>query len=701
MTPEEYARLRALFDEALATPSGERRPLLDQKTTTGEPLPPELAAMLQALDSSFLGGSVPPDDGERPVQIGNYRVVRELGRGGMGVVYLALRNDDVFQKIVALKVIGAECGGTAAAVVQRFKQERQILAGLDHPNIARILDGGNTADGRPFYVMEYVAGSAIDDYCARAKPDLATRVRMIIDVCQAVAYLHGHAIAHRDIKPNNILVTPEGHVKLVDFGIAKVETVDGLVASASPLGQPTMIMTPGYASPEQISGDPAGKRGDIYSLGVVLYKLLTGHLPYADQEGRPNLAAQLSGKDPEPPSKDLTRDVKPATRGTEARRASYPDLDRVVLMALQRDPLRRYDTVETFADDLSRCLEGRPVTAHQQNWGYSLRKLVVRNKFAAALAALVLVSVCVALWMAIAVRIGRAQLEAKQAEVERFVALLNARVTRWPEAQQPVPIAERVADVRAANGLMASDMLNTLSVKVPDAARFKRLIAELRRFLDRADELSQNQPPLRKEIATVYRQIGDFEATAKRAEIADKRQAAVSYQRAVAVAASVRSTDRTWADQQVSELAGRLQQIGSQIIVTPPTTAPPEPAAQQAEADPPPAKADTTRIAARRPRPPEAAAVDVDSPQVVELLQRLKTTTTNADRARRNLEALRATLAERGQTVRADLDTSMVRIDSLIEEAANSLNSHDTPAAEDALLKAAYELRKLFQAVGG
>src|SRR3954466_2370289 len=200
MTPEEYARLRALFDEALATPSGEGRPLLDQKTTTGEPLPPELAAMLQALDSSFLGGSVPPDDGERPVQIGNYRVVRELGRGGMGVVYLALRNDDVFQKIVALKVIGGECGGTAAAVVQRFKQERQILAGLDHPNIARILDGGNTEDGRPFYGMGYIAGSPSDGYCTRVAAALPSRVRMITDVCGAVEYLHEHAIAPRDLK---------------------------------------------------------------------------------------------------------------------------------------------------------------------------------------------------------------------------------------------------------------------------------------------------------------------------------------------------------------------------------------------------------------------------------------------------------------------------------------------------------------------
>ena len=205
------------------------------------------------------------------------QIIRELGAAAW-CVYLALRNDDVFHKVVALKVIGG-IGVTDASFVQRFKQERQILAGLDHPNIARILDGGNTADGRPFYVMEYVAGSPIDEYCSRVSADVPARVRMITDVCEAVEYLHTHAIAHRDIKPNNILVTAEGRVKLVDFGVAKVETVEVLVASASSPGQPTMIMTPGYASPEQISGSPAGKSSDIYSLAVVLYQLLTGRLP--------------------------------------------------------------------------------------------------------------------------------------------------------------------------------------------------------------------------------------------------------------------------------------------------------------------------------------------------------------------------------------------------------------------------------------
>ncbi|PYR30003.1 MAG: hypothetical protein DMF90_28655 [Acidobacteria bacterium] len=597
-----------------------------------------------------------------------------------------------------MKVIGGALDPSNREAVQRFRQERQLLAGLDHPNIARILDGGNTVDGRPFYVMEYVAGLPIDHYCDRVEPDIPTRVGMIIEVCDAIAYLHGHAIAHRDIKPNNILVTPEGHVKLVDFGIAKVDTVDGMVASVSPLGQPTMIMTPGYASPEQLAGDATGKRGDIYSLAVVLYQLLTGHLPFADQNGRPNLEAQLSGGDPEPPSRDLTPRVKPTTRVTETRRTSYADLDRVVLMALRRNPIDRYETVQLFADDLRHCLDGRPVSARSQNWTYTFRKLVLRNKFATALAALVVITACVAAWMAVSVLIARAQLEAKQAEVERFVALLNAKVARWPEAQQPVPFAERIADVKAANQLIASDTLDTLALQVQDLARFKRIVAELRRFLDRADELSQGQPPLRKEIAMGYREIGDFESTTKRAGIADTRQAAVSYQRAAAVAASVRAADRSWADQQVSELSGRLRQIDSSVVLpAPEPAAPPPPVQPAAERTPPPAPA------ARAPSHVAASesAVAADSPELAELSLRLQTMTAKADRVRRNLEALRTSLAQNGQTVRADLLASMTRVDALIGEAAESLGANDQTAAEDALRRADYELRKLVQAVGG
>src|SRR5262249_42747902 len=425
------------------------------------------------------------------------------------------------------------------------------------------------------------------------------------------------------------------------------------------------------------------------------------HLPFADQNGHPNLEAQLSGGDPEPPSRDLTPRVKPTTRVTETRRTSYADLDRVVLMALRRNPIDRYETVQLFADDLRHCLDGRPVSARSQNWTYTFRKLVLRNKFASALAALVVITACVAAWMAVSVLVARAQLEAKQAEVERFVELLNAKVARWPEAQQPVPFAERIEDVKAANQLIASDTLDTLALQVQDLARFRRIVAELRRFLDRADELSQGQPPLRKEIAMGYREIGDFQSTTKRAGIAATRQAAVSYQRAAAVAASVRTADQSWADQQVSELSGRLRQIDSSVVLPAPepvAPAPPAPAQPSAERTPP-----RTAPSARAPSPVAASEspVPADSPELAELSLRLQTMTAKADRVRGNLEALRTSLAKSGQAVRADLLASMTRVDALIAEAAESVGANDQTAAEDALRRADYELRKLVQAVGG
>jgi len=309
------------------------------------------------------------------------------------------------------------------------------------------------------------------------------------------------------------------------------------------------------------------------------------------------------------------------------------------------------------------------------------------------------ITACVAAWMAVSVLVARAQLEAKQAEVERFVALLNARVARWPEPQQPVPFVERIADVKAANQLIASDKLDALALQVQDLARFKRIVAELRRFLDRADELSQGQPPLRKEIAMGYREIGDFESTTKRAGIADTRQAAVSYQRAAAVAASVRGADQFWADQQVSELSGRLRQIDSSLLVPAP-----EPAAPPPPAQPPADRAPrTTAPAAVRAQSPVVVpeAPAADSAELAELTLRLQTMTAKADRVRRNLEALRMSLARNGQTVRADLLASMTRVDALIAEAAESLGEKDQTAADDALRRADYELRKLVQAVGG
>jgi hypothetical protein len=702
MTPEEFVRVRELFDRAMSLPPVERSQFVELHAPHA--VRSELLAMVQAGDDSqFLATAFATGildkirpAGDMPSQIGHYKILRELGRGGMGVVYLALRNDDVFNKVVALKVIGDAALG--ADLVQRFRQERQILAGLDHPNIARILDGGNTSDGRPFYVMEYVAGSPIDDYCTRMNVDVPTRVRMMAQACDAIEYLHKNAIAHRDVKPHNILVTLDGRVKLVDFGIAKVETA-AVVGVSSSAGQPTMIMTPGYASPEQLMGDSSGKTGDIYSLAVVLYRLLTGRLPYADSDGRPNLKAQLSGKAPDPPSKEINKTPKPPTTIPDVRKVSYPDLDRVVLTALQRDPLQRYQTVQIFADDLRRCLDGRPITARHASVTYRFGKLVGRNRVAAALAVVAMLAVGIGGWIAISAQMERIELRAKEEELERFVALLNVKVTtKWQEPEQVVPASEKVADVQAANRIMASDTVRALSERAPDPPRVKQLIASLRSVLEKADELSRGQAPLRKEIAKVFRQIGDFESSAPLAQLTDKQQATRSYQRAAVIAAGIRSTDDAWATQELSELSGLLQGLGSTLEVNalgPPQDTAPEPASPEPSAAPP-------RVVVANPAPTsEPAPEPVDTAAREEIRQRLRTTTLDADRARKSYETLRDSLAARGQTIRSDVAASLTEAESLLEDAKSLLDANDLTTAEDYVRRAGFQLRKVFQAVGG
>ena len=712
MSGGDFARVRSLFDQAMDLPPGDRRAFLDREVPPGDPRRSELVAMVEAGDDStfladaFVNGVLDearPADDDLPSQIGHYKILRRLGKGGMGVVFLALRNDDVFHKVVALKVIGDVADSPEMNLVQRFKQERQILAGLDHPNIARILDGGNTDAGRPFYVMEYVPGSPIDEYCAQMHVNVPTRVRMMAQVCDAVEYLHANAIAHRDIKPQNILVTLDGRVKLVDFGIAKVETVRG-VLRATQRAEPTMIMTPGYASPEQIAGETSGKSGDVYSVAAVLYQLLTGHLPHADGDGRPNLAARLMGTPPEPPSKELTRSSRPNAGQPEAGKVSFPDLDRVVLTALQRDPRQRYGTVQLFGDDLRRCLDRRPISARPKTVTYTARKAIERNPVVSAIAAAAVVVALAGGWLGINAYLQRVELQAKQDQLSQFVAAFAGKVAGWSGGASSA--TEKVADMRAANELLASDTVRTLSERAPDPPRVKRLFIELRNVLDRADAASREEPTLRKEIALVYRRIGDVESRAPLPAIADKQQAARSYQRAAVIAADLRGADDGWASQQLTELSGLLGRLGAPLELA---TGTPAAVETTAAVEPPPAPEPTGSTRARVAPPasttaPEAgdsSLPEVDPAARAEVAQRLRSNVLDAERARRNFEALRNSLAGNGQTIRGNVEVFLSDAEGLIEDARDALEQNDLANAEDYLRRASYQLKRVFQAVGG
>jgi serine/threonine protein kinase/tetratricopeptide (TPR) repeat protein len=349
-----------------------------------------------------------PDASLNGQPIGAYRIVRELGHGGMGTVYLAVRDDEAYRKEVAVKLI--KRGMDTDSIVRAFRTERQILATLDHPNIARLLDGGTTGDGRPYFVMDYVEGLPLDLYCDSHSLQIVERLKLFRIVCSAVHCAHQHGVVHRDLKPGNILVTPSGVPKLLDFGIAKVLNPE-LSSTATASATTVRPLTPAYASPEQTRGETITPVSDVYSLGVLLYELLTGHRPYRLEGCNPQEVDRAICEDePRKPSTIISRIKEPHngdSRGAAITPASVAkargdrpeklrhrlagDLDNVVLMALRKEPGERYASADHLSEDLRRYLEGRPILARKPTLVYRTTKLVGRNRATAFTAAISLV----------------------------------------------------------------------------------------------------------------------------------------------------------------------------------------------------------------------------------------------------------------------------------------------------------------------
>ncbi|HEX9733867.1 MAG TPA: serine/threonine-protein kinase [Thermoanaerobaculia bacterium] len=329
----------------------------------------------------------PKTEGER--RIGPYKILQEIGHGGMGSVHLAARADEQYQRRVAIKVIKAGMGGTE--VVGRFRRERQILAGLDHPNIARLLDGGATEQGLPYLVMEYIEGRPLNDYCDTHRLPIEERLRIFQHVCSAVAHAHRNLIVHRDLKPTNILVTAEGVPRLLDFGIAKLLNPELTGEAPTATG---LAMTPEYASPEQVRGELVTTSSDVYSLGVLLYELLAGQRPF-DDEGTGDVTrfAASREREPEKPSSAVRRRMRAAKEGRDGRklqRRLAGDLDHIVLKALRTEPRQRYASVRELAEDVERHLTGHPVLARKGAWLYLLSRFGRRHRRVLAAAAVVL-----------------------------------------------------------------------------------------------------------------------------------------------------------------------------------------------------------------------------------------------------------------------------------------------------------------------
>jgi serine/threonine-protein kinase len=374
--------------------------------------------------------SAAADDGERLREgnvIGPYRLLHALGQGGMGAVWLAERTDGVLKRPVALKL--PHPGMHAVQLAQRFARERDILAALTHPHIARLYDAGVAEDGQPFLALEYVDGQPLGAYCDAGHRDVAQRIELFLQVLSAVQYAHAHLVVHRDIKPSNVLVTPEGEVRLLDFGIAKLIAEEAtaesdLTQAAGPL------LTPDYASPEQISGAPFTTATDIYSLGVMLYELLTGERPYRlKRASRGALEEAILEAEIARPSAVCKDPAKAALRGTtpsKLQKALHGDLDTIVVTALKKNPAERYASVTTFADDLRRYLANEPVSARPDSLGYRVAKFVHRNRLAVGLSAAAMLALLAGLAGTIT-QAGRATRQAAIAQKESVRADLEAR----------------------------------------------------------------------------------------------------------------------------------------------------------------------------------------------------------------------------------------------------------------------------------
>lgn len=430
--------------------------------------------------------------------VGAYRIVRPIGQGGMGAVYLATRADEAFSKQVAIKLVHADAGG---ALADRLRRERRLLATLDHPNIARLIDGGTTAAGVPYVVMEYVDGVPIDDYCRRHAVPLAGRVALVRVAAEAVQHAHANLVVHRDLKPGNILVTADGMVKLLDFGIAKVLADDDRARTATGHS----ALTPETASPEQLTGGAITVATDVYGLGVLLYALLAGRPPFADAASPAALLRAICEVDPPPPSQ-----VAPTAR-------IPADLDRITLKALKKVPADRYANVASFAADLGRYLDGRPVEAMPDAIAYRARRFVARHRAGTAAATAAIVAVVggagTTVWQARRTEQQRVRAERHFDEVRQ---LANALIFEVHDG------IERLPGATATRQLLVTRAVNY----------YDRLVADER-----------DNAPLQREIAAAYRRLGGVLGRPYASNFGDSAGALASYRKALAIREALAEAD--------------------------------------------------------------------------------------------------------------------------------------------------------------
>ncbi|MEO6589462.1 MAG: protein kinase [Pyrinomonadaceae bacterium] len=560
MSPENWQKIKAVFNEAVElSPDEWEFVLKSQNGDMDAEILSEVRKLLSAEQQNNFSEPVAnlshlwqDDEAESFTgkQIGSYKIIKEIGHGGMGIVFEAVREiDDVSQK-VALKLL--KRGMDSDAILRRFRHERQILASLEHPNIARLLDGGNSAEGKPFFAMEFVEGKPLDKFCNEKNLSVNECLRLFLQVCAAVSFAHSRLVVHRDLKPSNIFVTHDGTVKLLDFGIAKILSPEG---EDAPNQTVTMLgmMTPVYASPEQIKGETLSTASDIYSLGLILYELLTGAKAYTFSSSRPDeIAKIICENEPIRPSSLVSRPLlfgKNATfenkgqKTEDKRQITNPkfktqnpkslkgDLDNIILKALKKEPARRYASVEQFAGDIKKHLDGLPVIARPDTFSYRFEKFVVRNKISVVGGSLIVLSLLGG--------IAATSYQARRAEQQRVLAEKRFGEVRELANNSVFKYYDQIKDLQGAT-----------------EAR-ETLLKDATIYLDRLAEDSNNDPALQKDLVNAYFRLGDIlGAPHENANTGDTTAALENYQKSQKIAENLLTQPpENW------EITGKLRAI--------------------------------------------------------------------------------------------------------------------------------------------
>ncbi len=557
MTPARWQQVKEFVDRSLGLPPSDRTAFLDEHCGDEE-LRAEVESLINSyrdagslLEESPIPSLMPlaaQTDALQGVRVGPYFLLEEVGRGGMGTVYRAIRADDEFQKQVAVKLV--KRGMDTESILQRFRNERQILASLDHPYIAGLLDGGTTEDGLPYFVMEFIEGQSLLEYADAHRLNTAARLRLFRKVCSAVSYAHRNLVVHRDLKPGNIMVTSEGNPKLLDFGIARLLVSDYIPGDSERTAE-IRAMTPDYASPEQVRGEKITTASDVYSLGVILYELLSGHRPYRFPATSPSEIQRIICEAiPQRPSTAVSKTEVVITDGgqtildpahvsrtregdpTRLRRKLSGDLDNIVLKALRKEPERRYLSVDQLSEDLRRHLEGLPVGARKDTVVYRARKFLRRNR-AAVLAFTLLV-----------------------------LSLVGGILTTTWQAYRADRRFNQVRQLANAFLFEIDDSISRLPGTTP--AR-EKIVQRALEYLDSLARESSGDLGLQRELAAAYQRIGDILGGSFNSNLGRSADALASYRKALAIREHLAEADPDSVEAR-RELAVSYDNVGDMLL---------------------------------------------------------------------------------------------------------------------------------------